>query len=286
MAPIVAPNRPTLFAGCQPEVAAGPDGRILAVGPGARSAAGRGATVHRLRGTALPGLHDAHLHLEHMATARLSLELGGSRSQADAVERVRKRDRTLPDDAWLIGRGWNNDLWRDPTFPNRHDLDSVTSRPVLLRRVDGHSAWASSAALRAGGIGRGTADPPGGVIDREASGEPAGILRETAVQLLERAVPEVGDSRFDSALRHTLVALAHLGLTAVQTFDGGRSLGALARLRAAGRVPIRVTHHLPVADLVHAERLGVRSGFGDQRLRLWGVKAFLDGSLGSRTAQM
>jgi predicted amidohydrolase YtcJ len=276
-----------LFAGCKPEVAAGPDGRILAVGPRARAAGGRGADVVRLRGSAWPGLIDSHIHLEGLAERHLTLDLIGARSLEDALRRVERWASRLAPEAWVVGAGWYNDAWRDPAFPTRADLDRVAGgRPVVLRRKDGHSAWVSSAALKLAGIDRATADPPGGVIDRDELGEPTGILRETAIFAASDLIPRPRAADLDRAMARALAGLARLGLTAVHSMDGAAGFASLQRLHGKGRLPIRVTYNLPLADLKHAERIGVRSGWGDEWLRIWGVKAFLDGSLGSRTAEM
>jgi predicted amidohydrolase YtcJ len=276
-----------LFRGCIPEVAAGPDGRILAVGAGAQAAAGPDAEIHQLRGRALPGLADAHLHLEGMAAARLGLELAGARSLEDALARIRAQSSRLSAGAWLVGRGWYNDAWPDPAFPNRSQLDSAAAgRPAFLVRKDGHSAWVSSAALRAAGVGPGTEAPPGGGIDRDASGEPSGILRDNAVELVQRLVPPPGPAELDEAIAASLRSLARLGVTSAHSMDTSAGFSSLQRLASGASLPVRVTYNLPAADLKHAERMGVRSGWGDDRLRIWGVKAFLDGSLGSRTALM
>ena len=280
-------SQTVLFAGCTPEVAAGADGRILAVGAKARAAAGRAAEVVRLRGTAWPGLFDAHLHLEGLADRNLYLGLAGVKSLEAAMELVQRWSSKLPKDAWVLGAGWYNDLWPDPAFPTRKHLDQAGGgRPVYLRRKDGHSVWVSSAALRLAGIDRNTEDPPGGLIDHDELGEPTGILRETAEDLIERLVPAPTDDVLDQAMTRALASLARFGLTSVQSMDGSVGFRSLQRLHSRGRLPIRVTYNLPVADLPHAERIGVRSGWGDDRLRIWGVKAFLDGSLGSRTAEM
>jgi len=279
--------RAVLFAGCRPEVAAGPDGRIIAVGARARAAAGSAAEVVHLSGVAWPGLIDAHIHLEGLADRNLTVDLTGSRSLEAVLARIRKWAARLPKDSWVVGAGWYNDAWPDPTFPSRRQLDEAAGkRPAYLRRKDGHSAWVSTAALAMAGIGRGTEDPPGGVIDRDDRGEPAGILRETAMQLVGRLVPPAGEKELDAAMARALAALARLGLTSVHSMDTARAFASLQRLHARGRLPVRVTYNLPIADLHHAERMGVRSGWGDEWLRMWGVKAFLDGSLGSRTAEM
>jgi len=277
----------TLFAGCTPEVACGVDGRIIGVGARAREAAGRKAEVVRLKGTAWPGLIDSHIHLEGLADAKLTLDLSGAQSAKEALERARLWAKGLPKGAWVIGAGWYNDVWTDPAWPTSEQLDRVVGgRPAYLRRKDGHSAWLSSAALKVAGIDRATEDPPGGTIDRDPQGEPTGILRELAMQLVWEKVPRAGDADLDAAMAKALNDLARLGLVAVHSMDGPRGFASLQRLRATAELPVRVTYNIPVADLPYAERIGLRSGWGDAWLRIWGVKAFLDGSLGSRTAEM
>jgi predicted amidohydrolase YtcJ len=279
--------RAVLFAGCKPEVAAGPDGRILAVGKGARAIAGRGARVVRLKGKAWPGLIDSHIHLDGLAARHLTLELTGTRSREDALEKVAQWAKPLPAGAWVVGAGWYNDAWPDPTFPTRHDLDRAAGgRPVFLRRKDGHSAWVSSSALQLAGIDRTSEARPGGVIDRDDAGDPSGILREVAMHAVDELVPSPTEARYDAAMSSALTRLLRLGLSGVHAMDGSRAFGSLQRLHARGKLPLRVTYNLPVADLPHAERMGVRSGWGSEWLRIWGVKAFLDGSLRSRTAEM
>ena len=276
-----------LFAGCKPEVAAGPDGRIIGVGARAQVAAGRGAQVVQLRGVAWPGLIDSHIHLEGLAERQLALDLTGARSLKDALARVQQWAARLPKDGWVVGSGWYNDAWSEPEFPSRQDLDNAASgRPVYLRRKDGHSSWVSSATLKLAGIDRGTDGPQGGVIDRDGQGEPSGILRETAMQLVAAIVPRATDRDLDAGMARALAALARLGLTSVHSMDSASGFGSLQRIHAKGKLPLRITYNLPLADLRHAERIGVRSGWGDEWLRIWGVKAFLDGSLGSRTAEM
>jgi predicted amidohydrolase YtcJ len=279
--------QPTLFTGCEPEVAAGVDGRILAVGGAARPAAGRGATVIPVSGRAWPGMIDSHIHLEGLADRHLTLDLTGAASLEEALARISKWSARLPDDAWVVGAGWYNDAWPESAFPTRKQLDEAAGgRPAYLRRKDGHSAWVSSAALKRAGIDRTTEDPPGGNIDRDKRGEPLGIVRETAMHLWSDLLPPLTEDELDVAMARVLSDLAALGLTAVHSMDSARGFGSWQRLRQHGELPIRITYNLPLKDLAHAERMGVRSGWGDEWLRIWGVKAFLDGSLGSRTAEM
>ena len=279
---------PTLFTGCEPEIAAGTDGRILAVGLAAREAAGRKAKVVRLTGRAWPGLIDAHIHLEGLADRHLTLDLTAAASLEDALQRITKWSEHLPDDVWVVGAGWYNDAWKDDaSFPTRQQLDKAAGgRPAFLKRKDGHSAWISTAALTRAGIDRTTQPPPGGTIDRDKRGEGTGILRETAMTLVGNLLLPPTEADLDRAMAKALTGLAALGLTAVHSFDSARGFGSWQRLRKRNELPIRITYNLPVHDLPHAERMGVQSGWGDEWLRIWGVKAFLDGSLGSRTAEM
>jgi len=265
----------TLFRGSSPEVAAGPDGRILAVGKDAREAAGQGAEVVELRGRVLPGLHDAHLHLEWLAMRSLNVELQDLTSRRQVLERVRRWSGRLPKGAWVVGRGWYNDAWRDdPSWPRPEELDDAAGgRPAILTRKDGHSAWLSSAAIRVAGLRPQDMDPPG-------------TVKETMVQEVRKVVPEPSEEEFDRGMLGALRALAAKGITSVHTMDTPRAFRSFQRLHQAGRLPIRITWNLPAADLAAAERIGLRSGWGDDTLRIWGVKAFLDGSLGSRTAEM
>src|SRR5450759_1381344 len=155
-----------LFAGCEPEIAAGVDGRILAGGDGARSVAGRQARVVRLRGKAWPGLIDSHVHLEGLADRHLTLDLTRVPSLDEALSRITSWSEKLPAGGWVTGAGWYNDAWPDPAFPTRTQVDKAAGgRPAYLRRKDGHSAWVSSAALKLAVIDRTTEAPPGGSID-------------------------------------------------------------------------------------------------------------------------
>ncbi|TMG24749.1 MAG: hypothetical protein E6H95_12545, partial [Chloroflexi bacterium] len=249
------------------------------------AAAGRKAEVVRLRGDAWPGLIDSHIHLEGLIDRKLAVDLTGAKDLGDVLGRTREWVKPLPKDAWVVGSGWYNDAWPSAAFPTRRQLDAaVGGRPAYLERKDGHSAWVSTAALRAAGIDVASENPAGGVIDRDGDGAPTGILRETAMDMVLRLLPTPSDADLDAAMTAVLRDLAALGLTSVHSMDTARALASLQRIRVQEPLPVRVTYNMPVADLPHAERMGVRSGWGDEGLRIWGVKAFLDGSLGSRTA--
>jgi predicted amidohydrolase YtcJ len=143
-----------------------------------------------------------------------------------------------------------------------------------------------SAALETAGIDRRTVDPPGGVIDRDAAGEPTGVVRENAAEMVRCHIPEVDSTRVRDALAATCAELSTLGVTSVHGLESADDLELLGALRALGRLPLRVSAFLPLARLEDLVARGVRSGDGDDHLRIWGVKLFLDGSLGSDTAEM
>ena len=280
--------RSTLFAGCRPEVAVTSDGRIIATGPSARAAAGSGAIVHTIAGRTQPGLGDAHLHLGWMARAAAGVDLTAATTRREALARVADFASRRGKDDWIEGSGWCNDDWSDDISPlGRHELDAAGGgRPVLLTRKDGHSAALSSAALAAIGFARDTPSPAGGVIDRDEAGNPTGMVRERASIVAQSFVPPPLDADLDATLLSVLHGLARKGLTAVHAMDDPRLFRSLQRLHRERLLPIRVVWNLPVSELGAAEALGVTSGLGDAWLRVWGVKAFLDGSLGSRTAEM
>jgi predicted amidohydrolase YtcJ len=278
----------TLFVGATPNVACGADGQILAVGDGARDAAGRKATRVELTGRVLPGLGDAHLHLEWLARQRRSVDLTGAPTRGAVLARVERFAARQPHDAWVSGWGWCNDEWADDQrFPDRYELDRATGgRPALLARKDGHSAWLNSVALQAVGFGCDVSDPVGGVIDRDLVGEPTGMVREAACSLAQSKVPRTPEDVFTADVRSALRDLARRGLTSVHTMDSARLFRALQRLHDSNSLPIRVAWNFPQGELDAAIAMGIRSGYGDDRLRVWGMKGFLDGSLGSRTAEM
>jgi predicted amidohydrolase YtcJ len=240
------------------------------------------ARVLELPGLTLtPGLTDSHVHLVEWALGRRGVDVTGTRSPAEAAGAVARYQGPGRGD-WIVGRGWNPHHWSEP--PHRDTLDRVRpDRPVLLQSLDMHSLWANSAALRAAGIHQGTADPAGGRIERDADGEPTGVLRENAMPLAQRAVPDPApEDRRDAVLEAQRV-LHRWGVTGVHTVEPD-SLGLLETMRDRDLLRLRVLQHLPVARLDDAIGLGLRSGFGGDWLRIGGVKMFLDGALGSLTA--
>lgn len=264
------------------------DGRVAGLGSfdDLRAAAPQARIVEVTGCTLTPGLTDAHIHLVEWALSRRGADLARARSAADAAALVAAhaaahRGGTGGAD-WVLGGGWEPHGWADR--PHRRLLDDLLpGRPVLLRSHDLHSVWVSGEALRRAGVHADTPDPPGGRIERDPDGSPTGVLRENAQQLLLSAAPAPTEADRRAAAREAQPALHRLGVTGIHCVEPD-SLGVFEALRAAGDLRLRVLQALPLAGLDDALRLGLRSGFGGEWLRIGGIKMFLDGALGSRTA--
>ncbi len=239
---------------------------------------------------AMPGFNDAHTHIADAGLQRLSTNLDGVTSLAEMQSRIAAYAKTLDDPhAWILGGGWDHTKWPTKTLPTRQDLDAVTgAHPAFLERVDGHIAVANTAALKAAGIDATTADPFGGHIDRDATGQPTGIIREAPARaLVEKHIPPPSDDVRRKALELSIQdALAH-GVTSVQDFSTWDDWLILESLERENKLPLRVYEwvdfNLPVGDL---EQRRASHDFNDPLLHLGMLKGFMDGSLGSRTAAM
>jgi predicted amidohydrolase YtcJ len=260
------------------------DGKVKAVGPHARLL--REAPAHLPRyelpdALVTPGFVDGHTHFALWALGRRRVQLTGAPTRAEAVRRVAG---VKPEQDWVLGQGWDANRWDDA--PHRAPLDAVQTGPVYLDSVDVHAAWVNTAALRAARIERDTPDPPGGRIVRDASGEPTGLLLERAVELVTRVLPRPPADRLDEALLDAQAEAHRLGVTGIHDVEDAAARAAFVRLDAAGRLRLRVLFHAPVTSLPALIGAGERSGMGSEWMTLGGVKMFLDGSLGSRTAWM
>ena len=236
----------------------------------------------------IPGLIDAHLHVMELGLAQLTLDLSQTRSLDEALSRLAAYAAANPDRPWLIGRGWNQERWGLGRFPTAAELDAVVGdRPVWLERVDGHAGWANSAALKAAAVTAATPDPAGGRIERIAGSKaPAGVLVDNAKQLVDKVVPPPRPIDRDVALHEAQQLLLGDGITAVA--DMGTSIEDWMTFRRAGdsgRLNVRImSYALGVDTMLLIGGTGPTAWLYDDRLRMNGLKLFLDGALGSRGA--
>ncbi|NUT32330.1 MAG: amidohydrolase, partial [Hamadaea sp.] len=260
------------------------DGTVLAAGSEAdvRAVTGPGADLVDLDGAAvIPGLYDAHIHTAHYAHGLTTVDLAGTRSLAEALDRIAAHAARLRPGEWLLGGRWNSNVWDPPIQPDRHALDAVCpDNPVALPTVDGHTTWVNSAALQLAGIDASTADPIGGHIVHDDAGRPTGILRETAAHPLRRftAIDDLG-----RLLRAGQERLLALGITSVHDIDGEDCRSAYLGMHADGDLKLRVHKAIRLEHLDAAIAEGRRTGEGDDWVRTGPLKVFSDGALGSHT---
>ena len=264
--------------------------RIVAVGgdDAICALAGSNTTLENLNGRAvIPGLTDAHIHWEGTARALRIANLVGAPDKMTAVLRVAERAATVPAGTWVLGNGWFQEEWDDRAFPAAADLDPyVAEHPVFLRARSGHAAWVNSLALRRCGITAGTPDPDGGQIVRDVHGNPTGLLLENAMQLVARQIPPPTIEQIATEMLDAQRLALSRGLTGFHDYDEPSCLAALQVLRERGELALRAVKNINKAWLDAALDSGLRWGFGDEWIRLGGLKIFADGALGPRTAAM
>ncbi len=262
--------------------------RIVAVGATDRLLAEFGSrfAVEDLEGRVLlPGLTDAHLHLEYYALGleRIDCE---TTTRAECLRRVAERARLTPPGEWVRGQTFNQNVWPDGPG-TAADLDAAAPHnPAYITHKSYHSAWVNHAALALAGLTAASPDPAGGRLGRGPDGNLDGVLYETAMDLVANIIPRPSAAQTAAALRRALPTLWRVGLTGVHDFDRRNCFAALQLLHAADELKLRVLKSIPLEDLPLAAGLGLRTGFGDDMLRIGAVKVFMDGALGPQTAAM
>ncbi|MBM3217749.1 MAG: amidohydrolase [Candidatus Rokubacteria bacterium] len=265
------------------------DGRVAFAGRGTEVNAVPGEPVLDLGGRAvLPGLVDAHAHLAMLAKTRLELRVAHLPSEDAAAAVVAHGARTASAGEWLIGRGWDETLWPGRARPTRATLDrAAPGNPVALTRVDGHATWANSAALRAAGIDRHAGDPAGGLVVKDAAGEPTGILVDAAQDLVRAVIPAPSEERFERAVLDALAECVAKGLTGIHEMGVDlTTLGAYRRLVERGRFALRNYVAVSGRKAWAEYRERGRETIGDGRVVVGALKLWLDGALGSRGAAL
>lgn len=265
-------------------------GKILAVGDSAdvaRTVGSRTAVIDARGGLVLPGFADGHTHFVQGGFQLASLDLRDAATPEEFVRRIAAFAKTRQPGQWIQGGDWDHTLWRGQPLPRREWIDSVTpDNPVFISRLDGHEALANTAAIRAAGVTKAMPTPPGGEILHDArTGEPTGIFKDQALDLIGKAIPAPSAEEMDSAVARAMAYAASLGVTATANMSASwADLASYRRLERAGRMTLRVYLYFPidgwraVADTVRA------GGAGDEWVRVGGLKGFMDGSAGSRTA--
>ena len=266
-------------------------GRILAVGDNdeVRRVGDRHAELVDLRGkTVLPGFIDSHIHLLFTAYRSYYIDATACASEDDVTELVRQRATQTPAGQWILSGQWDKNPWPGQQFPSRASLDAAApEHPVALWSKDGHLLWVNSLALQLAGITAATPQPANSAILRDASGEPTGILQEEGATSL---VYKIIDRRDPTLTRHLvqnkLQELQRSGITTIHDIEESDALKLFQQLHDDGELGVRVHMILPRRMLPELQALGLRAGFGDDMLRLGGIKIFADGTLGSQTAAM
>ena len=294
--PMAVPRAELRFA----EAVAMLDGRIVAVGPDNAVQAYIGPNTHviDLGGRlVLPGFIDDHTHFMEGGFQLLALNLKNTRDEEEFARRIAEKAKTLAPGRWIEGGNWDEEAWPSAKLPTRWLIDPVTPQnPVFVERYDGHAALANSLALRMAGVTQGTPDPPGGVIVRDPkTGEPTGVLKDAAKGLVAKVVPRPTESEFEEALKAGLAEARRVGVTTVENISvgsdspNGRFTGEVRLLRRAeleGWLTCRFYEITPISAWKSLADAGLSHGMGSELVKLGAVKAFSDGSLGSRTAWM
>lgn len=269
------------------------DGRVAFVGSERSALALRGPSTRVLDlggKTVIPGMVDAHAHFLGLGEALANVDLTGTRSYEEVVQRVAAAARTAPAGSWIVGRGWDQNDWGNTAFPTHEALSrAVPDHPVYLTRVDGHAALANAAAMKQAGVDANTADPSGGRVLRAADGSPSGVFVDRAQGLVSRAIPaETREQRRD-AIVAAMNEMHRWGLTGIHDAGAGRTtIDIYEELARAGQLQLRT--YVLISDdssaLAHYFARGPQSALYDNTLWIRSIKLYADGALGSRGAAL
>jgi predicted amidohydrolase YtcJ len=263
--------------------------RIAAVGSTEeiRKWIGANTNVIDLQGRRVtPGFNDSHVHFLDGGMGLASVQLRDARTPEEFRDRIRDFAAKLPKGRWILNGNWDHENWAPPALPTRRLIDAVTpDNPVFINRLDGHMCLANSLALKLAGMTRETPDPPGGTIVRDADGEPTGVLKDAAMNYVYKVIPNPSEEVVAEAIRAALAYAAENGVTSVQDMSASPEVfGVYQKLLANGELTVRVYGLQPLSDWGRLARAGVRAWFGNDKLKIGGLKGFADGSLGSTTA--
>jgi predicted amidohydrolase YtcJ len=263
--------------------------RIVAVGSKQQIEGWRGPETSVLDAKGkllLPGFNDSHVHFISGGLQLDSLQLNDATSAEEFVRRIAERAKQTPKGQWIMGGDWDETKWTPPQLPTKEMIDSVTpDTPVFIYRYDGHMALANSVVLHMAGITAQTPDPPGGTIVRDVQGNPTGALKDAAMDDASKVIPELSHEQRLHAARRAVAHAASLGVTSVQNMNPDfEDVAVYAELLRAGELTTRIYAAPLITQVDDLAKVGVGHAFGGPYLRIGALKAFADGSLGSRTA--
>ncbi|HJT72083.1 MAG TPA: amidohydrolase family protein [Terriglobales bacterium] len=263
--------------------------RIVAVGSNAEVEAWRGPQTHIIDAGGkllLPGFNDAHVHFITGGMQLDSVQLTDATSKEEFARRIGERAKVTPKGEWILNGDWDETNWNPPVLPTKELIDPLTpDTPVFVSRHDGHMVLANSLALKLAGITAQTPDPPGGVIVRDAQGNPTGALKDAAMDMAARAIPPLSHNQRLHAANRAMNHALSLGLTSVQNMNPDYAdIAVYNEMLDRGELKIRIYAAPLITGVDDQAKIGIRHAFGGPFLRIGAVKAFADGSLGSRTA--
>lgn len=264
---------------------------------------GTSAEVLRLAGPAtrvidldgrrvVPGFNDAHVHFVTGGLVLANVQLLDASSQAEFRERIARFAQSQPPGAWILSGIWDHERWSPAVLPTHQLIDDVTPKnPVFVMRLDGHMGLANALAMKFAGVNRNTKDMPGGVIVRDADGNPTGMFKDAAMTLIGRVIPPLSIEQTETAILAAQQEAARNGVTSVQEMaddqddtSGPVHLRALQALERDGRLKVRISVNLRLLDWKNLAGSGIQAGFNDGFIQVGGLKAFADGGLGASTA--
>ncbi|MBE7516907.1 MAG: amidohydrolase [Chloracidobacterium sp.] len=248
------------------------------IGPATRVIDAGGKTV-------IPGFNDAHLHFISGGMQLGLIDLRDARSREEFAARIKEYSAKLKPGEWILGGNWDHENWTPNDLPTRQLIDAAApNNPVFVERLDGHMGVANSLALKLAGVTKETKDVDGGLIVRDANGEPTGVLKDTAMGIVDRIIPPSSTAQLTAAAIAATDHAASLGVTSVQDMSAGKAVSIYQELIRAGRLKTRIYAGNALFDRQGLEDVGLQSAFGSPMLRVGSLKGFADGSLGSRTA--
>lgn len=259
--------------------AVGSDAEMKAwIGPKTRVIDAGGRTI-------IPGFNDAHVHFMETGAQLSSVDLRSAQTPEEFVARIKAFASKLPKGRWILGGKWDHENWKPNNLPTASMIDAVTpDNPVFIDRLDGHMSLANSLAMKLAGVNKDTKEVDGGLIVRDAAGNPAGVFKDAAMAYINKVIPPPSwDERIEAAQAATDHA-ASLGVTSVQDMSAGTDVGIYQELQRRGTLKTRVYACSTLSDYKRWENTGIRYGFGDDMIRVGCLKGYADGSLGSTTA--